>query len=207
MNKLILVLSILLTFSSVASINWKPIHSESNIKIYTKEVKNGILPFRATGVINAPLNIVLKTLMDLRNKNKWSPKLKNVNVHKEIDSNHMIISEYYKTPWPATDREFLLEGQKQKISDTKYIIKAKSIQNSDYASSSHIQADVKYLDVTIEAINDSRTSIDFRFHGDLKGWMPVWLTNLIQKKWPLRFIQSLDEYIITRSKVSSVPRN
>ncbi len=194
MNKLVLVFFLSFSLSSMAKINWKPIHAENNINIYTKVAKEGILPFRATGIINAPLEKVLKTLMDLDNKNKWSPKLKNINIHKQINPNHLIISEYYKTPWPATDREFLLEGIKEKISAKKYIIKAKSFNAKEYASSEHIQADVKYLDVTIEEISKNRTSIDFRFHGDLKGWMPIWLTNLIQKKWPLRFIESLNKY-------------
>ncbi|ATH09147.1 hypothetical protein BIY24_14705 [Halobacteriovorax marinus] len=200
MNKLVLAFSIVFSLSLSAKINWKPIHSESNINIYTRDAGDGILPFRATGVIKAPLKVVLETLMDLSNKNKWSPKLKNVNVHRTLNENHMIISEYYKTPWPATDREFLLEGIKEKISDTKYIIKAKSLHNEEYASDEHVQADVKYLDVTLEKISNNETSIDFKFHGDLKGWMPVWLTNLIQKKWPLRFIQSLDSYIVTKNK-------
>ncbi|WP_417335321.1 START domain-containing protein [Halobacteriovorax marinus] len=198
MNKLVLAFSLILSLTTSANINWTPIHTEDNINIFTREAEEGILPFRATGTIKAPLKVVLETLMDMSNKNKWSPKLKSVNIHKTVNENHMIISEYYKTPWPATDREFLLEGIKEKISDTKYIIRAKSVVNQDYSSTEHIQADVKYLDVTLEYKNKNETKIDFRFHGDLKGWMPIWLTNLIQKKWPLRFIQGLNKYISSR---------
>lgn len=195
MKNIILVFSFILAFSANASIKWEKIHSENNIDIFSRNSKSGILPFRATGKISAPLKTVLNALMDLPNKSKWSPKLKQVKIHEVLNSNEMIISEYYKTPWPATDREFLLKGKLEKISDSKYTIKAHSINNHKYASKSHIQSAVEYLDVTIEDLGDNTTSIDFKFHGDFKGWMPVWLTNLIQKKWPLRFIQGLDSFL------------
>jgi len=56
---------------------------------------------------------------------------------------------------------------------------------------SYVQADVKILDVYLEKIGETKTKITFEFHGNMKGWMPTWLMNIIQKKWPLRFIQGL----------------
>ncbi len=199
MKNIILVFSLFISLSNYASIKWEKIHTENNIDIYSRSSKSGVLPFRATGKISAPIQTVLNTLMDLQNKNKWSPKLKQIKIHEVINNQEMIISEYYKTPWPATDREFLLKGKMEKISNNKYIIKAHSINNAKYASKSHIQSEVEYLDVTLEDLGNNTTSIDFKFHGDFKGWMPIWLTNLIQKKWPLRFIQSLNQYIVSQN--------
>jgi len=80
MKSLILVFTLLISVSSHASISWKKVHAEDNINIFSKPSEKGVLPFRATGSISAPLNIVLQTLMDLKNKNAWSPKLKNIKV-------------------------------------------------------------------------------------------------------------------------------
>ena len=62
------------------------------------------------GVINADVVNVLKVLRDFDHKHLWAPKLKSVKIHQKINENEFIFSEYYKTPWPATDREFLLKG-------------------------------------------------------------------------------------------------
>ncbi|PIK14021.1 START domain-containing protein [Halobacteriovorax sp. JY17] len=195
MKSLILVFTLFFTLSTYSLEGWEKIHTESNISIYSKPAESGILPFRAIGTISAPIQDVLNALMDLKNKNIWSPKLKDVKVHKKISEYEMTISEYYKTPWPATDREFLLQGKLDRVNSKKFILKAHSINNSNLSSRDHIQADVKFLDITIEDNGNNTTFIDFRFRGDFKGWMPIWLTNLIQKKWPLRFIQGLEKYI------------
>jgi hypothetical protein len=31
----------------------------------------------------------------------------------------------------------------------------------------------------------------FIFQGDLKGWLPKWLNDLVEEAWPLQFMQGL----------------
>ena len=91
-----------------------------------------------------------------------------------------------------------MKGEIVQLSKNKVLLKAHSVdKEEDYRhlkSEKHIQADVKYLNLTLSAVNPNKTKIEFEFHGDMKGWMPLWLMNLIQKKWPLRFIQGLRKY-------------
>ncbi|EQC46854.1 START domain-containing protein [Bacteriovorax sp. Seq25_V] len=190
------IILLLLAYSqlTIAQSDWNYLTTEDGIAIYTKEAKDSIMPFKASGLIEANIYDVLKVLKDFSNKNKWSPKLKSVKTHQKINDDHYIFSEYYQTPWPATDREFLLEGQLKKLSANEYLILAHSIDN-DFKDNGHIQADVDYLNLKIKKISENQTNIEFEFHGDMKGWMPVWLMNLIQKKWPLRFIQGLRKYL------------
>jgi len=112
MKNLIILFS-LVQFTTYAS--WKYLTTEDGITIYTKEAKDSIMPFMASGNINANIATVIKTLKDFNNKNKWSPKLKSVKIHKMISENKYQFSEYYQTPWPATDREFLLEGELKQV--------------------------------------------------------------------------------------------
>ena len=107
-----------------------------------------------------------------------------------------IFSEFYKTPWPATDREFLLKGSVVYLNKNKVIFSASSIDDPELFNDEYIQAEVKTLEITLEKSNEQQTKITFTFLGDMKGWMPTWLMNLIQKKWPLRFIQSLRERVL-----------
>lgn len=189
-----------LSQSSLAN-QWKEIASEDNITVFSKSAKNAIIPFKATGIIDSKISEVLGALKDTASKNLWSPKLKSVKLHKIINQREYLFSEFYKTPWPATDREFLLKGRIQKLSHNKYRISAESIDNQKLANDDHIQAQVEYINIILEEVSPNKTRIQFEFLGDMKGWMPVWLTNLIQKKWPLRFIQGLRKHLKTSKHI------
>ena len=88
-----------------------------------------------------------------------------------------------------------MKGKIKKLSSNKYILTANSIDIEKLKDQSHIQADVMKLNFLIESTPDKKAKIVFEFHGDLKGWMPAWLVNIIQKKWPWRFIQALQMHI------------
>lgn len=188
------------SFANIPDLDWYEIANQDGISIQTTQTSDDIIPFKAKGIINAQVERVLAVLMDHKKKNLWSPKLKYVTIHKELGPDEFIFSEYYSTPWPATDREFLLQGKLEQLAEKKYSLRAHSLleknKNSKlFRDNGHIQADVRYLNVFIEEVSPGRTEIQFEFHGDMRGWMPVWLMNLIQKKWPLRFIQGLRKQV------------
>jgi hypothetical protein len=194
---LLFMLSLSPTFAQ-SSTNWKKVAEEDNISVFALPTGDGVIPFKAKGIINAPIKVVLESLKDHKRKPNWSPKLKSVKVHQEIGKGkekEYIFSEYYKTPWPAYDREFLLKGEIVYAKNGDIFLNAKSVNNEKLENNDHIQADVRYLNVALHSVSPTQTQVTFEFLGDMKGWMPVWLMNLIQKKWPLRFIQGLRKHI------------
>jgi hypothetical protein len=203
-----------LASTSVFSKDWKLVTTQNEISVYSLKTgasKSGVIPFKAVGAINANINQVLNLLKDHQNKPKWSPKLKEVKVHKQLTENEYIFSEYYKTPWPAFDREFLMYGKISYINENTITLNAKSISptKKDFATffnNDHIQADVKYINLKLSKLDAFTTEINFEFHGDMKGWMPVWLMNLIQKKWPLRFIEGMRKQLELKT-IKTVAKN
>jgi hypothetical protein len=204
MKILILVLISFSLYASNPSSKWTEIVNIDQISVLGQENKSGVIPFKAIGIIDANIDEVLSALKDHKNKSKWSPKLKSVKIHKRMNDNEYIFSEFYSTPWPASDREFLLKAKISKISPNKYIIAAHSIDDLNFKNDDHIQADVKYLNIFLEEKSANQTTLEFEFHGDLKGWMPVWLINLVQKKWPMRFIQGLRSHIALKKNKAHV---
>lgn len=204
MKNIILILFITLPFLSISA-EWKKIGEEDNIKILSLPPKQGILPFKAVGTINHDINKVLNILINHQTKHQWAPKLEKVIIHEQAGENTYIFSEYYKTPWPATDREFLLKGEIIKKPDGNITLKAHSVESEQkykaFASKEHIQAKVKYINLHLKKIAPKITEIQFEFYGDMQGWMPLWLMNLIQKKWPLRFIQGLRKHAQKQNEV------
>ena len=193
MKKILLFLMTLFMSGNVLS--WELIYQKDKITLYKGESKTSILPFRAEAVLDVPAENIFRTLMDWQRKHEWSPKLKKVILHKALGKNKFIFSEYYSTPWPAMDREFLLLGEGLQEDNGNFLFKAKSLKRSElvnkFKDSSHIQADVQTLVFKGVKLDQGKTKVIFEFKGDIKGWIPSWLSNIIQRKWPLRFIQKL----------------
>ena len=199
----LVILSLIAILSSniyAKKIKWESFHKEDGIELFrAKEQKDGIIPFKAIAIIDRSQKDILKVLMDVDRKPEWSPKLKDVKLHKRVSPITYIFSEYYKTPWPFSDREFLLEGQVVFPEPGLVTLFAKSKNESGFEDDDHIQCDVSFLNLNLYDRGPNKTAVSFSFHGDMKGWMPVWLINIIQKKWPMRFIQGLRKTLEEKS--------
>ena len=200
MKKIYLIVSLLI---SVNCFSWDMVLQEDGITIFAKNDAPGVMPFKADGIIDANIDKIIEIIQDYRNKHLWSPKLKRVELHEALDDNTFVFSEFYKTPWPAVDREFLLKGKIFRVSPSRVNIMANSLNDTELHNTDYIQAEVKALNLTLEKISENKTKITFEFYGDMKGWMPTWLMNLIQKKWPFRFIQALRKRIVEIEKMKS----
>jgi len=184
---------------------WEEFHVEDGVTLFkSRKAEKGIIPFRAEAILQGRFEDYLKALMNLKDKNLWAPKLKETKLHQLVNSNTFIFSEYYKTPWPATDREFLLKGSVIFKGKKEVIFFAKSILKNHLKRIDHIQCDVREITLILREVNKNETFISFTFEGDMKGWMPTWLINLIQRRWPMRFIQALEKFII-REEVEVTP--
>lgn len=175
---------------------WEAFYFKNGITLYKKEKhQNGLIPFRAVGIFKGELREFLMALMDHERKPLWAPKLKKVALHKILKPNEIVFSEYYSTPWPATDRQFLLKGIMSSPAKGRVTLKAENYLYQKYEEENHIVCDVKLLDLALEESGKDETRITFSFYGDMKGWMPFWLINIIQKKWPLRFLEELQNFV------------
>ena len=179
--------------------NWKPLFEKNGIKVYKGHLKGeAVIPFKAIGTLNGSLEEVVSVLLDFQEKPQWSPKLKSVKIHKKKDSFLKTFSEYYETPWPASDREFLLEGKMVIPHQNMVKLFATSSTNTSLSKTDHVLAHVNNLDLTLKRLTETKTAVEFVFMGDLKGWIPVWITNLIQRRWPYKFLKGLEGHILSK---------
>ena len=205
-NALLLVFSLFtsITFASLQSNNsWNLILDKDNIKIFTKDTNNQSMPFKATTIIDGNIEDIANIISNHKEKHLWAPKLKTVQIH-EINKNGVyIFSEFYSTPWPASDRQFLLKG---KIRRQKGVIifRAKSIDKKEFIEEDHVVAKIKEITLSLKNIEDQKTKMEFIFNGDMNGWLPRWLKRLIQKRWPYKFIESLKTQLETAQSIKKV---
>jgi len=203
-KKLILLSLIFHSSLLLASDRWQLLSKERGISVY--ELKNppnrDMLPFRAEKVINLSLSRLFYILVDYESKNQWAPKLKNVKIHKKLGVNQFIFSEYYKVPWPFNDRQFLLKGQVE-LKENFIHISAYSIDDKTFFAKDHTRADVDNIDVKLYPLSKEQTRIEFEFLGDMGGYIPTFVQNIIRRRWPFSFITSLEEYAKNSKNVVS----
>lgn len=196
-----LVLLLAVFFFSSAQIafskdlEWIYVDEKEGIKLYKSEEKiDGLIPFKVKTILDFPHEKVVKVLINAENKFMWAPKLKKTTIHQTLAYNSFIYSEYYSVPFPFCDREFFLKGT-IKTDRNSIIFSAENPKIAHEPEENHVVVKINKLEFKITPLGNDRTHIDFTFIGDLGGMVPKFVVNIIQSKWPVKFIMALSEYI------------
>lgn len=191
----IIMLSVSTSSAHVSLEQWQQIDTVDGIFLFRSLQESGdLLPFKAIATLDIPYQKIVMALVDAEEKNSWAPKLKSIKFHNQISTNRFEYSEYYATPWPFFDREFLLDGTVEYKND-RVLLRAQNSSNKHLADTGHLVANVERVEIEIIPLSVERTKIAFTFSGDLGGWIPNFVKNIIQKKWPVRFIQAMERHI------------
>ncbi len=182
---------------------WQHIGDYEGVALYRSvHETEGVLPFKAVAVLDIPYDKIVMALVDAERKADWAPKLKSAAIHTRMSPNRFEYSEYYQTPWPFKDREFLLAGTVEYRHD-RIVFAAENSTNGALARRDHLRANIQTLTFDVVPLSASRTEVAFTFSGDLGGWIPAFVKTIIQKKWPVRFIQSLKQYIASNDSLET----
>ena len=182
---------------------WQYIGDDEGVSLYRSlNETDGLLPFKADAELEVPYERIVMALVDAEGKPDWAPKLKATAVHSQISSNHFVYSEYYKTPWPFKDREFLLDGTVT-YEQNRVVFSAVNSENISLARKDHLTANIQELTFTVTPLSATRTRVAFTFSGDLGGWIPDFVKTIIQKRWPVRFIQALRDRVANHGQLET----
>jgi hypothetical protein len=183
--------------------HWQHIGMYEGVDLYRSlNETDGALPFKAVALLDVSYEKIVMTLVDAERKAQWAPKLKATAIHNQISTNCFEYSEYYTTPWPFKDREFLLTGTISYQRD-RIVFTAINSQNQQWARDDHLLANIQELTFEVIPLCQGKTKVAFTFSGDLGGWIPDFVKTIIQKKWPVRFIQALMDHIAQRDSLDT----
>ncbi len=195
-----ILLSLMVLFPSgqlpAAELEWELVSDEQGVELYGASQKiDGQLPFKAITEIKAPYQQIIMALMDHERKPSWAPKLKSTKFHFQSSDNQFAYSEYYETPWPFFDREFLLDGRIE-YRENSVVFEASNLTQKSFAADSHVLVDIAILMVEITPLSPDTSEVIFTFSGNMGGWIPNFVKNIIQRKWPILFLQALEDHVL-----------
>lgn len=199
-----LILSSLIFFSTSAyalsgsDFVWKVASKKNGITIFKADKhESGLVPIKVETIFPYKPSRVLAVIADTDRKREWVPDLRFVRSiagTSEYDKTEFSI---YNSPWPFSDRSFLVRIQSIKNKkDKSLIIKLNSVESIDVPINPKFVRGYTYNgDVILR--NDGKGNAYFQvmFLTDFKGSIPKWIVNMVQLGWPKKMIKRLKKQI------------
>ena len=175
---------------------WVKEKEEDGFSIYTKEeAKTEILPIKAEGVVNAPIDRILEVLRRVDGSEKWTPDLLQKITLKDINPRTAITYSLSNMPWPVYDRrltlhnELLLDKEKELL-----FVMAKSVNYPGAPQPKRtIEAFMGYANMGFRPVSKDKTYVELTAYIDPKGSIPSWIINFYQLSWPVKFFNALEK--------------
>jgi len=174
--------------------SWELLGTEDGITLYKgPDDGRGTLPFRASAIFDVPLRSVVMVMVDAKRKPEWSPKLSTISVIRTVSPTAYVFQERYATPWPYEDRLFNLTGTVSSTATGRIVFNAENANDASLDIDGCTTCDVRFLEVSVREIAPRQCEVEFTFLGHLGGYIPDWLNNMLQKKWPRKFLRGLEK--------------
>ena len=188
-------------WNSHAETQWEKVRDKSGISVYTSETDNSdIIKVKTRVIIDASLKHIQQILDNAPMRNQWVPYLAHSRIIHRFSDNERLEYSLFSAPWPASDRDFvyrmtLLHQDDDKISYSM-VSEVHSLmpENKDI-----VRAELIESIYTLTAIDNQKTHVELIFQADPKGWLPVWVINIIQKALPYLILRNLRELTMNKT--------
>lgn len=131
-------------------------------------------------------------------RKQWVPYLSQSRVLHRFSENEKLEYSLFRAPWPASDRDFVYRMTLLHQDDVTISYSMVSeIHSLMPENDGVIRADLIESIYTLTAIDAQQTQVELIFLADPKGWLPVWIINIIQKALPYLMLKNLRD-IATR---------
>ena len=175
---------------------WKKVLEEDGVEIFLAEVPDSkFKAFRSRGIVKGNIEKYLALFREVGEMKKWSPKIIDKVVLKEVSDIEAITYQIDDIPWPVQDRDLILSNKLYLDKEEKCLkVLLHSVEDpSRPPNNDYIRAQVDWAVFSIRPQTKDTTYIDFMIHADPKGNIPAWVVNQIQRKWPYKFLKNSEE--------------
>ncbi len=188
--------------------DWREIKNEDGILVYSAAVSGSdIIKVKTEVVIDASLAHIRQILDDAPRRKLWIPYLEHSKVLAHISDTQRLEYSLFDAPWPASNRDFVYRIRLQRKQNDQLVFWMKSEQSPLMPEQAGtVRAELVESVYTLTALQPQRTRVELVFHADLKGWLPIWIINIVQQHLPFRMLKNLRKRaVIPEGKSESIP--
>jgi len=184
---------ILFFFSSIAmgQETYEFTFKEEGIALMAKELGGPKSIVKVSGNIVAPYEEIYQILLEYKGHHKWVPRLMSSQfIHYEKDSK-VEVETVFDAPWPIADRVFHLKANIIKQLNQIKILGSGFISPIGQDDEDVVTARVNRYELKLLKKGKYLTHVSLIFEIDSQGYVPFWVMNYIQRKWPVEFFRLL----------------
>ncbi len=177
---------------------WRVANKRNGITVFkADEHESGLVPIKVETILPFPPSRVLSVIADTERKQEWVPDLMVVKTVKKLDEYDKIEYSVYDSPWPFSDRSFLVHIKSiAHVKEKKLVIKLNSIELPEVPKNKNYVRGFTYNgDVILKNDGKGNSYFQVLFLTDFKGSIPKWIVNMVQLGWPKKMIKSLTKQI------------
>jgi hypothetical protein len=186
---------LLFTGTLASASDWKLLSDRDGIQVYTKKIDGSdILAVKGHATIQAPLAKVVAAIRNSPRKVEWADRCAEARIIRQITRTERIEYTRGSAPWPVKDREFLVRADLEiDVASRTVTGKSTSVEDPEAPPNpKYVRGHVYYANfVAKPAAGGAATDLLIEIQSDLKGALPKWLVNYLQKMWPRKTIEGL----------------
>ncbi len=175
---------------------WKLARNEAGIKIYTQNVEGQALDkFKAVGVVNAPLALIVEVLKDVNNYHHWYGDCKSQRKIKRYSPLETLVYHVQKVP-VISNRDVVVRGKitvNYKKGTATQVMRAVT---STYAKDSgNVRMPFMQGSFALKQLTPNSTRVTYTMLANPGGSVPSWLSSGTAKKQPFKTLMGLRKVV------------
>jgi hypothetical protein len=134
---------------------------------------------------------VLHVLMDNDHRIEWVDRLYTNHVLSRESEWDYVLYQAFDLPATFASRDYVYHGQVSQTEAGVVTLSMQSIEHADAPETVGVRAKLINSRYVLTPIDGGGTRVEVEIVTDPKGWMPIWLVNLVQKSWPVETLNGI----------------
>lgn len=188
--------------------DWVLTRDEEGIRSYEMQREGSpLLCFKAEGIIDAPVDLVLSVVLDAERSKEWISYLSESIVVRWVDEpTEYVQQSRFDIPWPVKDRVFISHVGIEVDPETYAAVLVYHPSDDRVELRNAVLGDATGTRFLLRPVaGGAHTSFTGIGIADPKGALPNWLVNWVGGSWPHQTIQALRKQA-RKDDVSVMPR-
>jgi hypothetical protein len=166
---------------------WTEIYTKDEVAVSKMELEGTkFYAFKGETVYDAPATKVMHVLLNNEHRTDWVDMLYEATELEKNGPFDYVLYQAFDLPLTFADRDYVYRGEAKRISDTVVELHIASVEHDSKPAEETVGVRAELVN-TLYRLTDEpngKTRVEVEVQTDPKGWMPIWLVNLVQKDWP-----------------------
>jgi len=194
MKNLFIILALLSFIPEASAQAWVKEKAKDGITVYTKSsTQYRMKASRADMIVSTSVDKLVEAIFDVKAYTSWMPDCAKVQLLKSISSDELIYYAVYLTPWPAANRDVIVNIKKVPIPGGYKILMT---NKSNYVE---VKTDVVRIPIYFGEWHFVKTNlgtkVSIEYQTDPGGSVPDWMIQGASTKTPFDLFEALKKRI------------